>query len=873
MNRRVLVRVTWAVYLTWRVALPMVQAAERPQEGMVILSASSYWRYSITCRRPVMRNDRELVEMKGTFANTSWPPADWSAPDFDDHLWIRMRGPFFRTARNHAYVPAVEGKGYTMYEQGGPGMALLCARARFTVADPGSVGDLTLSLAYRGGVVVYLNGKEVARGHLPDADRKGVEALAEDYDDGVCLGADGKLITIGPDATKNADRLERRIRRLTGVELPAAGLRRGVNVLAVELHRSPYPKAILKSVAAHNYQVFDWVPMGLVSLELRATGPGAVPSVGRPKGLQVWTHSPSQRAYVDEYSDAQETMQPVRIAAARNGAFAGQILVGSSEALRGLKVQPSQLDGPGAIPAEAIQVRYPLPDGRPGGMSTFDGGQGYPDCFDTLEKDAPAEVIPQKGASGVLQPLWLTVHVPKDAKSGAYEGKVVVQAEGADAVDVPIEVSVADWALPDPEDFQTEIGLVESPESVALRYGVEPWSEKHWQLLDQVFALMGQVGADHVYILLQRQLHFGNEQSMVRWIRKEGARYTHDFSIAEKYLDLAVKHLGKPGVVCLVPWDKSDGMRYFQSSNAVPVKHGVLFTVVDPKTGKLNEAEGPAYGTPEAREFWRPVFDGLRKVLKDRGLEQAMMLGVMGDIVPTKEAFADLAAVAPGITWVMHRHPEPREPIWGTPMKDCIGAYAYVYVGNDPPDPAVERRYGWQSPFRRAVFARDVFDNACAPYWRVMLEKFLTKGYRGLARLSVDFWDVLAAPNSQFGGRSICNRYPENNWIQTSITSAARRLVAPGRNGPLSTIRLELLRATAQECEVRILLERALLDPAWKARLGDARAKRCQDALDERQRELIACCQSWWCFNAEAWEERARALYDLAADVAHVQPR
>jgi hypothetical protein len=868
MSQRLVATILCGLSLTGPAALPAVAAARQPSDETVLLNAGSYWRYFITCRRPVLRKDQDLVEMKGDFAETALPPADWSAPDFDDHLWVRMRGPFFRTTHGHAYVPALDGKGYTMYEQGGPGMALLCARARFTVSDPGGVGDLTLSLAYRGGAVVYLNGKQVGRGNLPDAGKKGFEALADDYDNEVCADAGGKLISIGDSATRNADRLERRIRRLTDIKLPAASLRPGVNVLAVEIHRAPYTKAILKSVGAHNFQLFDWVPMGLVGIELKAAGSGAVPNVGRPKGLQVWTHCPSQRVYVDEYGDPQEPLRPIKIAAARNGAFAGQILVGSRETISGLKVQPSALQGFELIPAAAIQVRYPLPDGKPGGMAQYDGGQGYPNCFDTLENAAPAEVAPQKGAGGAVQPVWLTVHVPKHAKPGAYRGKVVVEVDGAARVEVPLELSVADWSLPDPKDFQTEVGLVESPESVALKYGVELWSEKHWQLLDQVFALLGQVGADDVFILLERQLHFGNDQSMVRWIKKEGGGYTCDFSIVEKYLDLAVKHLGKPPVVCLVAWDHSDGQRYFgASASGTPVRHGVLFTVVDPKTGNLEEAEGPKYGTPEARRFWKPVFDGLRKVLQDRGLEKSMMLGVLGDSVPSREAFADLDAVAPGVKWLMHRHPEPRGAIWDRPMEDCLAAYAYVYVGQDVPDPAHERHYGWQGECRRAVFARDVWDHTNPGYYRVMLEKFLTKGFLGFARMGADFWDVVQGNRSQFGGRSICNRYPENDWIQTSITVAARQLLAPGRDGPLSTLRLEMLRATAQECEARILIERALLDPARKARLGEALATRCQEVLDERQRELLACCQSWWCFPGDGWEERAGELYQLAAEV------
>ena len=44
-----------------------------------------------------------------------------------------------------------------------PNAALLCARTCFAVKDPSQATDLKLSLDYRGGVVVYVNGQELTR--------------------------------------------------------------------------------------------------------------------------------------------------------------------------------------------------------------------------------------------------------------------------------------------------------------------------------------------------------------------------------------------------------------------------------------------------------------------------------------------------------------------------------------------------------------------------------------------------------------------------------------------------------------------------------------------------------------------------------------
>ena len=846
------------VFVTADLSLAAEPAARPPSSPgqTLILNEGSYWRYYLTARKPVIRKAGKVTEMKHGCAS-ALPPADRTSPDFNDHLWGRLRGPFFRTERLHAYVPAVKDKGYIFYEGTSPYMALLSVRGRFLVRDPKTVGDLALSLVYRGGVVVYLNGKEVARGHLPDTEKKGLEALAEDYPPEACQTADGKPIGIWKKAEANADRLAKRLRRLTDVKIPAANLRQGVNVLAVEVHRAPYSPAILKSRAAHNVQTFDWLPMGLVSLSLESAGSGAVPNVARPRGLQVWAQDPSQPVGVGDYDDPAAPDKPVRIAGARNGTFSGQIVVCSAEGAKGLKVQVGDLKGAGTIPAEAVQVRWALKKlkrGEAGGL------------FDAL---SPAAVTELPG--GAVQPVFLSVRVPRDAKAGAYSGKVAVSADGAAAVEIPIELSVADWTLPDPKAFQTQAGLAESPESVAMQYKVDFWSEKHWQLLEQVFALMEQVGADDVYLPLERQTSLGNAQSMVRWIPKAGGGYTHDFSIVERYLDLAVKHLGKPPIVCLIFWDKYNGFRYGSQPAREP-QSGVLITTLDPKTGKLGEAEGPKYGTPGIREFWRPVAEGMRKVLKARGLEDSMMLGIIGDLYPPQEAFEDLTAVMPGVKWVYNAHQFPHA-LYKNPAKNYIGYYAYVYANQIPAEPGVGKRlYGWRAPLRKSHFPRmrvgpigHLAQDAHPGRYRVSLEALQVAGFMGFGRVGMDFWPVVGRL-SALGGGTLGRRYLHSDWHQLSIGVAANAVVAPGADGPLGTVRFEGIRASAQECEARMRIERALLDPAAKAKLGKELAERCQSALDERQQRMYLSTQSTWFLMG--WQERAAELYGLAGEVA-----
>jgi hypothetical protein len=87
-------------------------------------------------------------------------PRDWVRPDFDASHWWRSRGPIFSGSTKY-YGP--NGWGIWLAD----GISALCLRRSFTVISPAAAQDLTLSVEYRGGLVVDLNGKEIARRHLP----------------------------------------------------------------------------------------------------------------------------------------------------------------------------------------------------------------------------------------------------------------------------------------------------------------------------------------------------------------------------------------------------------------------------------------------------------------------------------------------------------------------------------------------------------------------------------------------------------------------------------------------------------------------------------------------------------------------------------
>ncbi|MFH0980150.1 MAG: hypothetical protein V2A79_01245, partial [Planctomycetota bacterium] len=481
--------------------------AESAAPGVAALGAKSSWRCHFTWgTQPVRRESGELTHANMSMLfegvkdaatgkitkhqvrtcpplHTPLPPANWNAVEFDDSSWQRRAVPLC------SGDPRSEAGKYR-------NIPLIGLRGKLMADDPAKVGDLRLDLRYRGGVVVFFNGQEIGRANIPKGN---VDSLtpAEDYASEAFLDADGKPIKHGGDIYKRYEK--QRTREMT-VAIPVSRVRKGVNVLALEVHGAPLPESVLnKHVKSDgsaprmdDLEKYYYWSLGGVD-DIRLTSPGGAGFQDgsiRPKGIQVWNHPITEWVSVADFGDPGEKIAPVRIVSPRNGAFSGQVVIGSTEPIKGLKATASDLAGEGgaAIPASAVEVRWGVPDGYRGGGS---GGTPY---FDGLAESPPAEASLFKASGASVQPAWITVHTPADAKPGEYRGKVTLSMSGAAAVDVPLNVRVIDWNLPDPRDFTTIIDAVQSPESVAMWYDVPMWSRKHWQLLDKSFKVLGQAG-------------------------------------------------------------------------------------------------------------------------------------------------------------------------------------------------------------------------------------------------------------------------------------------------------------------------------------------------------------------------------------------
>jgi len=564
-----------------------------------------------------------------------------------------------------------------------------------------------------------------------------------------------------------------------------------------------------------------------------------------PAAVRVYTSD------IHDDHDADLGPPVINLIGARGGVFNGKVVVATDDAIKGLKAIANDLrNGEAVIPASCIQIRYAQ------AWADSIGGHGRPVGRDILLDSADA--VSPLGKPSPIVPIWVTVSVPKDARSGQYVGQLTIEADSGKLADVPVKLAVGEWIIPEPRQWRTWVELVQSPDTLAVQYGIPLWSEKHWQMIGQSLKHIGQAGGDIIYVPLVARTNLGNEESMVRWVRKGDGQYEYDFTVMDKYLDLVQQNMGKPDIVCFWVWDvylnpppdkytvpkEGDSQYAIEEKARLNARNaykdsGPPVTVIDPSTGKTEMVCLPKYGDPAGKALWAPLWQAIRERMARRGLEKAMMLGVISDWWPTKEDVQTLHEVSGGLKWVScSHHCRWREKPSGEGALFDIASVGYTTLALSfryTINPALARTYGWQKPVLHSQYWRSVqLHQLSLSGIRHEAECQITGEQRGLGRLGADFWYCLKDTRGRLGN-TVTDRYTEAYWHNLNIYNWH---LAPGPDGPVATARLELIREGLQECEARIAIESALTDPALKAGLGADLADRAQGFLDEQQLNL-----------------------------------
>jgi hypothetical protein len=384
--------------------------------------------------------------------------------------------------------------------------------------------------------------------------------------------------------------------------------------------------------------------------------------------------------------------------------------------------------------------------------------------------------------------------------------------------------------------------MMESPDTLAKEYNVPLWSDAHWKMIAESMRYMGECGSRVLHIPLIAQTNSGNEQSMVRWIKKPDGTYGYDFSIMDKYLDYAEKYMGKPKIVAFIAWEiylatparevtdrdpNSEGS--WQAARWDLRGKGPAVTLLDPETKKLSLGNLPRFeDQAAATRAWRPLFIELHRKMAQRGLENTMLLGMASDYSPTKPEMQTLENVSGNLPWIIHTHGGSHVELSD---KAKVAYTAYVWDNVFPRDPSKGRYYGWARPELIVDFQRFTALNEW-PLASILEfpELQITGKQRGVGRIGADFWPVIKDKRGERRGW-VWDQYRASLWHSCNLES---HMLDPGPDGPVATSRYEMLREGVQQCEARIAIEKSLLDNHSRSELGADLATQCQKLLDDR---------------------------------------
>jgi hypothetical protein len=564
-------------------------------------------------------------------------------------------------------------------------------------------------------------------------------------------------------------------------------------------------------------------------------------------GTQVWNAEYWQSVQIGDFYGPNykiRELRPISLVGVRNGAFSGYFVVTNANGpITGLKVKAGDLAGPEGrtIPAAAVRIRY-------ASLRSPDRSWTLPYRFDAL-LDAPPDEVPivdPKHLQGLktpntepvaMQPVWVTVSVPKDAAPGDYEGKISIDVDNPAITPLAIvlRLKVHDWQLADPRDyFVQNLGWM-LPEREAEWYKIPAWSDKHFAMLARTFELMMQLGSRQVQVNLTTHYpSVENSETLVTWVRARDGSFTYDFTLFDKYMDLVARVIGKPFPIRLNMWTVK---RTLMTPPLPRVR------VRDAETGKVEELDQPDIGTPASLAFWKPVLDGVRERMEKRGwfgVTAPNWIEYCGG--PTPAAVSMLRRIWPdGTKWCDIDHGR-RQGFAGERKEDYTPVLTQSTVWNEGTLTAYDQ---WRSgPYPRGYRNLPVGVAICghargrhrewSPLWvpRTICEELMMRGNHGIDPVGADMWPVKDANG----------RYPIPDWAEFALGpgNAVKAYLAPGPDGPVATEWFEAFREGVQYCEAIFFMQKAIEAGKITGPLLD----RVNKVLDDRARGYVAAYKS-----------------------------
>ena len=229
---------------------------------------------------------------------------------------------------------------------------------------------------------------------------------------------------------------------------------------------------------------------------------------------------------------------------------------------------------------------------------------------DVIDQDKP-HVVPAMET----RPVWCTIEVPRDIEAGEYTTALeVVDANGNVVKSLVLTVNVNSHTLPTVAEQKFHLDFWQQPYAISRYYGVERWSEEHYEALRPYLQALGRAGQRVVSAILFYE-PWGEQthdlfDPMVQTTKKSDGTWEYDYTVFDRYVELCAEYGITKQINCfsMLPWDMS--FRYFdEASNSY-------------------KALTTTYSSTEYRELWTSFLTAFKAHLQQKGWFEKTVIAV-----------------------------------------------------------------------------------------------------------------------------------------------------------------------------------------------------------------------------------------------------
>ncbi len=251
-------------------------------------------------------------------------------------------------------------------------------------------------------------------------------------------------------------------------------------------------------------------------------------------------------------------------------------------------------------------------------------------------------------AACFTRPVWCSVEVPRDATPGTHRIGIDVTNDAGEAVaSLTLRIEVRADVLPAPADYAFNVNFWQQPYALSRYYGLEPWSEAHFDALRPYMKMLARAGQKVATTILFYE-PWGEQSNdkfepMVQTTRRADGSWSYDYTVFDAYVELLAECGISKQINCfsMVPWDMN--FRFF-----------------DEATGQFAHLK-TSTSTPEYEALWTSFLTSFAEHLRAKGwFEKTVIAMDERGLSAMQDAYRIAQNAVPGIKMALagNYHPE-----------------------------------------------------------------------------------------------------------------------------------------------------------------------------------------------------------------------